>query len=53
MVIDFFKNPKLPFDLNDNTDVSFLPMAKVEEETGIIDLSETRIFEKVKKGLTK
>jgi len=46
-------NPKLPFDLEDEVDVSFLPMSNVEEETGKIDLSETRKYGKVKRGYTK
>lgn len=46
-------NPK--FDrsqYSDELEVSFLPMKRVEALTGIIDLSETREFGKVKKGYT-
>ena len=47
-------NPKLPFnDLSDDLLVSFLPMAAVEEKSGRFSLSETREYEKVKKGYTQ
>lgn len=46
-------NPK--FDRNqysDEMDVSFIPMKKVSELSGIVDLSEIRKFKDVKKGYT-
>ena len=43
-------NPKLPYDLDYEIDVSFIPMSKVEKETGYIDLTENRKFGEVKKG---
>lgn len=46
-------NPKLPFDnININTEVSFLPMKRVEEVNGSIDLSELKTFGAVRKGYT-
>ncbi len=38
--------------LNDDLDVSFVPMSSVEAGTGSIDVSETRKFSAVKKGYT-
>jgi len=46
-------NPKLPYELEDEVDVSFIPMKRVEEETGRVDLSESRKYGNVKKGYTK
>lgn len=46
-------NPKLPFEIEDEVDVSFIPMKRVEKETGQVDLSETRKFGDVKGGYTK
>lgn len=47
-------NPKLDSDkISDKLDVSFLPMAAVEEKTGRFSLTETRLFGKVKKGYTQ
>jgi type I restriction enzyme S subunit len=46
-------NPK--FDkskYSDELEVSFIPMKRVSELTGIVDLSETRKFGEVKKGYT-
>ena len=46
-------NPKLPFDLIDeNIEVSFLPMKLVEEESNKIHLTEFRKYSEVKKGFT-
>jgi len=46
-------NPKLDRSAySDDLEVSFLPMKKVEALTGVFDLSETRKFEKVRKGYT-
>ena|SRR3990167_1168140 len=46
-------NPKLPMTaIQDNLTASFLPMKAVEEKTGRIDLSITKIFRDVKKGYT-
>lgn len=45
-------NPKLPKNIPDNVEVSFLPMKVVQEETGVIDLSITKKFGEVKKGYT-
>ncbi len=39
-------------NVNDNIEVSFVPMAAVEEETGKFSLKETRRFGEVKKGYT-
>ena len=33
-------NHKLPYEIEDEVDVSFIPMKRVGEETGRIDLSE-------------
>jgi type I restriction enzyme S subunit len=46
-------NPPLPNELLDATEVTFLPMKRVEEKTGKIDLSEIRNYREVKKGFTK
>lgn len=46
-------NPKLPFeDINDETEVSFLPMKLVEEVSNTIHLKEFRKYSEVKKGFT-
>lgn len=47
-------NPGLPFvdPLSDETEVSFVPMSAVEEETGEIDTSITRKLGSVRKGYT-
>ena len=45
-------NPKLPKNIPDNVEVSFLPMKAVQEEIGVIDLSITKKFGEVKKGYT-
>ncbi len=46
-------NPKLPNNgLNDDTEVSFLPMKVVEEQTGRYDLSIIKKYIEVKKGYT-
>lgn len=46
-------NPKLDLTkINDDTEVSFIPMKAVEELSGKIDLSDERKFGKVKKGYT-
>lgn len=46
-------NPKLPFDLIDeNIEVSFLPMKLVEQESNKIHLTEFRKYSEVKKGVT-
>ena len=46
-------NPKLDKSgINDDLDVSFVPMPAVEAETGGIEVSATRRFEEVKKGYT-
>ena len=47
-------NPRMPFDhhLPDHTEVSFVPMAAVEEETGRIDASQVRALESVRRGYT-
>ncbi|MDY0082405.1 MAG: restriction endonuclease subunit S [Ignavibacteriaceae bacterium] len=46
-------NPKLDLaKINDDTEVSFVPMKAVEELSGKIDLSDERKFGKVKKGYT-
>jgi type I restriction enzyme S subunit len=47
-------NPQLPLnDIPDELEVSFIPMANVEEETGNFNLSETRKYKDVKSGYTK
>lgn len=46
-------SPKLPYEIDDEVDVSFIPMKRVEEETGRINLSETRKYGKVKGRYTK
>jgi len=46
-------NPKLPgHNLSDESDVSFLPMACVEEVSGLYHLQNTRKYCEVKKGYT-
>lgn len=46
-------NPSLPSgDVSDDTEVSFLPMKAVEEESGRFDASITRKLGEVKKGYT-
>lgn len=48
-----FINPKLPNkEIDDELEVSFLPMKAVDEETGKFDLTETRLYSQVKKGYT-
>lgn len=48
-----FVNPKLPFEnINENTEVSFLPMKLVEEIINKINLNEFKKFKEVKKGVT-
>lgn len=44
-------NPRLPKGLEDSREISFVPMASVSEDGGII-LQETRSFGEVKKGFT-
>ena len=39
--------------LSDNCEVSFVPMAAIEAETGVIDLSQIKLLGDVKKGYTK
>ncbi|MEY4928122.1 MAG: hypothetical protein RI894_2560 [Bacteroidota bacterium] len=46
-------NPPILQNIEDNTTVSFIPMAAVEAETGIIDLSQIKKYGEVKKGYTK
>jgi type I restriction enzyme, S subunit len=36
----------------DDTEVSFIPMKRVSELTGMVDLTETRKFVEVRKGFT-
>jgi type I restriction enzyme, S subunit len=47
-------NPRVPFDesLPDQTEVSFVPMAAVQEESGRLDASETRELGSVRRGYT-
>lgn len=46
-------NPRLSEkDIPDDRRVSFVPMKRVEELTGKVDLSETRTYGEVKKGFT-
>ncbi|PIQ25363.1 hypothetical protein COW36_20015 [bacterium (Candidatus Blackallbacteria) CG17_big_fil_post_rev_8_21_14_2_50_48_46] len=46
-------NQKLPFEeIDDNLEVSFLPMKLVEEESNVIHLTETKKYSEVKKGFT-
>jgi type I restriction enzyme, S subunit len=47
-------NPRMPLDepLLDNTEVSFVPMAAVEEESGRLDASQVRALESVRRGYT-
>ena len=46
-------NPKLnKIKYSDELEVSFIPMKKVSELTGVVDLSEIRKFGEVKKGYT-
>ncbi|HEV7350961.1 restriction endonuclease subunit S [Telluribacter sp.] len=46
-------NPKLPFDtIDDDLEVSFLPMKNVEEVSNYIHLDEIRKYANVKKGYT-
>lgn len=46
-------NPKLPFsEIDDETEVSFLPMKCVEEVSNKINLSESKKYSEVKKGFT-
>jgi type I restriction enzyme, S subunit len=37
-------NPQFDADLSSGVPVSFIPMASVEAETGIVDLSQTKLF---------
>ncbi|MBN8652684.1 MAG: restriction endonuclease subunit S [Cytophagales bacterium] len=49
-----FVNPGhrgVEIDLNDN--VSFLPMTRIQEENGVLDLSQTKKYKEVKQGFTK
>jgi type I restriction enzyme S subunit len=46
-------NPSLGRDVPDDTTVSFVPMAAVEERTGHLDGSAVRKFGEVKKGFTR
>ena len=47
-------NPRTPFDesVSDHTEVSFVPMAAVEEESGRLDASQVRALGSVRKGYT-
>mgnify|MGYP001607132258 CR=1 FL=1 len=46
-------NPRpLLENIPDETRVSFIPMASVEEESGKVDLSRIRLLKEVKKGYT-
>ncbi len=47
-------NPRTPFDesVSDHTEVSFVPMAAVEEESGRLDASQIRALGSVRKGYT-
>ncbi|HEV2417043.1 MAG TPA: restriction endonuclease subunit S [Terriglobia bacterium] len=47
-------NPRMPFDesLPDSTEVSFVPMSAVEEESGRLDASHTRALGSVRRGYT-
>ena len=46
-------NPKVDkSNLDDDMKVSFVPMPAVEVESGVIDVSNTRLFSDVKKGYT-
>jgi type I restriction enzyme S subunit len=47
-------NPRMPFDepLPDHTEVSFVPMAAVEEESGRLDASQVRALGSVRRGYT-
>lgn len=46
-------NPKLPFDVADDTLVSFIPMPAVEAVSGQVDCSAIRKYAEVKKGYTQ
>ena len=49
-----FINPKLNSEeISDELEVSFLPMAAIEEKTGRFNLSDVRQYGKVKKGYTQ
>ena len=39
--------------INDETEVSFIPMTKIEENTNRIDITDFRSYKDVKKGYTK
>jgi len=45
-------NPKFMDDIPDELEVSFIPMKCVEELTGQVDLSLTKLYSEVKKGYT-
>ena len=45
-------NPKLEYELANNTEVSFLPMRSVEAMTGKISLSIIKPYEEIRKGFT-
>jgi len=47
-------NPRMPFDepLPDRTEVSFVPMAAVEEESGRLDATQVRALGSVRRGYT-
>jgi type I restriction enzyme, S subunit len=48
-------NPRGPYDssLTDGAEVSFVPMAAVEEETGRLDASQIRTLGSVRRGYTR
>ncbi len=46
-------NPRLPYEtIEDDLEISFLPMKNVEEVSNIIHLEEYRKYSEVKKGYT-
>ena len=45
-------NPKSDANISNNTEVSFLPMRCVHEETGYVDLSLSKMLKEVRKGYT-
>src|ERR1035441_3689409 len=47
-------NPRAPFDvtLPDHTEISYVPMAAVEEESGHLDASQIRTLASVRKSYT-
>jgi type I restriction enzyme S subunit len=48
-------NPRTPYEesVSEDTEVSFVPMAAVEEETGRLDASQVRALRLVRKGYTR